>query len=87
MSTRPLNIIKQVGIYQLFFINQKKQNGTNHNTTAGSRLENGTNFQIIKAAIPSIYRKKNENQFKKTDRSVGAISKNLKNIRCSRITR
>jgi glutamate synthase (ferredoxin) len=55
----------------------KKQRSSNHNTTTQDHALEHLDFDIIKAAIPSIYRKEKNKTFdiKNTDRS-GAILSN-----------
>ncbi|MFT7336280.1 MAG: glutamate synthase (NADPH/NADH) large chain [Porticoccaceae bacterium] len=87
-QSQKLNVNKAIKHYKasgldlstILYKPEKAKTVPNHNTTTQDHgLENVLDFQIIKAAIPSIYRKEKTRinfKIKNTDRSVGAILSN-----------
>ena len=87
-QSQKLNVNKAINHYKangldlspILFKPEKAKEVPNHNTTSQDHaLANVLDFEIIKAAIPSIYRKEKTRvkfQIKNTDRSVGAILSN-----------
>ena len=87
-QSQKLNVNKAISHYKangldlspILFKPEKAKEVPNHNTTSQDHnLDNVLDFEIIKAAIPSIYRKEKTRvkfQIKNTDRSVGAILSN-----------
>jgi glutamate synthase (NADPH/NADH) large chain len=87
-QSQKLNVNKAIKHYKasgldlstILYKPEKAKTVPNHNTTTQDHaLENVLDFEIIKAAIPSIYRKENTRinfKIKNTDRSVGAILSN-----------
>ena len=87
-QSQKLNVNKAINHYKangldlspILFKPEKAKEVPNHNTTYQDHaLANVLDFEIIKAAIPSIYRKEKTRvkfQIKNTDRSVGAILSN-----------
>lgn len=87
-QSQKLNVNKAIKHYKangldlstILYKPEKAKTVPNHNTTSQDHaLENVLDFAIIKAAIPSIYRKERTRvtfDIKNTDRSVGAILSN-----------
>ena len=87
-QSQKLNVNKAIKHYKangldlstILYKPEKAKTVPNHNTTTQDHaLENVLDFDIIKAAIPSIYRKERTRvtfDIKNTDRSVGAILSN-----------
>jgi glutamate synthase (NADPH/NADH) large chain len=87
-QSQKLNVNKAIKHYKasgldlstILYKPEKAKTVPNHNTTTQDHaLENVLDFEIIKAAIPSIYRKEKTRinfKIKNTDRSVGAILSN-----------
>jgi glutamate synthase (NADPH/NADH) large chain len=87
-QSQKLNVNKAIKHYKangldlstILYKPEKAKTVPNHNTTSQDHaLENVLDFDIIKAAIPSIYRKERTRvtfNIKNTDRSVGAILSN-----------
>lgn len=87
-QSQKLNVNKAIQHYKangldlstILYKPEKAKTVPNHNTSAQDHaLENVLDFDIIKAAIPSIYRKERTRvtfNIKNTDRSVGAILSN-----------
>ena len=87
-QSQKLNVNKAISHYKangldlspILFKPEKAKEVPNHNTTTQDHnLDNVLDFEIIKAAIPSIYRKEKTRvnfKIKNTDRSVGAILSN-----------
>nr|WP_315149980.1 glutamate synthase large subunit [uncultured Flavobacterium sp.] len=87
-QSQKLNVNKAIRHYKangldlstILYKPEKAKTVPNHNTTTQDHaLENVLDFDIIKAAIPSIYRKEKTRvtfDIKNTDRSVGAILSN-----------
>jgi glutamate synthase (NADPH/NADH) large chain len=87
-QSQKLNVNKAIQHYKasgldlssILYKPEKAKTVPNHNTTNQDHaLENVLDFDIIKAAIPSIYRKERTRvtfEIKNTDRSVGAILSN-----------
>jgi glutamate synthase (ferredoxin) len=87
-QSQKLNVNKAIQHYKangldlstILYKPEKAKTVPNHNTTTQDHaLENVLDFDIIKAAIPSIYRKERTRvtfEIKNTDRSVGAILSN-----------
>ena len=87
-QSQKLNVNKAIKHYKasgldlssILYKPEKAKTVPNHNTTTQDHaLENVLDFDIIKAAIPSIYRKERTRvtfEIKNTDRSVGAILSN-----------
>ena len=87
-QSQKLNVNKAINHYKasgldlsaILYKPEKANNVPNHNITGQDHaLENVLDFEIIKAAIPSIYRKEKTRvtfNIKNTDRSVGAILSN-----------
>jgi glutamate synthase (ferredoxin) len=87
-QSQKLNVNKAIKHYKasgldlstILYKPEKAKTVPNHNTTTQDHaLENVLDFQIIKEAIPSIYRKEKTRvnfKIKNTDRSVGAILSN-----------
>jgi glutamate synthase (NADPH/NADH) large chain len=87
-QSQKLNVNKAIKHYKasgldlssILYKPEKAKTVPNHNTTTQDHaLENVLDFDIIKAAIPSIYRKEKTRvtfDIKNTDRSVGAILSN-----------
>jgi glutamate synthase (ferredoxin) len=87
-QSQKLNVNKAIEHYKasgldlstILYKPEKAKTVPNHNTTTQDHaLENVLDFDIIKAAIPSIYRKERTRvtfKIKNTDRSVGAILSN-----------